>query len=302
MFVGAVLVFYYLSSDFLSYYNVKSMLELFPELGIVVIGVTVLMIGGEFDLSVGSVFALSPILVVSFVQLGLGAITATVLTMILCALIGLLNGIITLATGMPSFITTLATMMFWRGTLLAITEGSPPSIPESLVEIQPFFVGWMGYVRASVIHLVVIVLVLWFVLERTRFGNWIFAVGGKPEAARARGIDPGRVKLILFSVVSFLAGLAGLIQALRIKAALPSAGEGWALDAIAAAVIGGCSLFGGIGSVIGAEMGAFLIRIIDNGLVLAGAPGYYFRMFIGLVILVAVTINIYIRRKSEELG
>ena len=134
------------------------MMELFPELGIVVLGVTLLMIGGEFDLSVGSVFALAPILVISFVQMGWGAIIATVATLVICALIGLLNGVITRTTGMPSFITTLAMMMFWRGALLVITAGSPPSIPDALANIQPYFVGWTGYfVRASMIHF----LVLW---------------------------------------------------------------------------------------------------------------------------------------------
>lgn len=301
MLVVAILIFYTLSPAFLSFYNVRSLLELFPELGIVVMGVTLLMIGGEFDLSVGSVFALSPILVISFFHIGLNPGLATVISLVICALIGAINGIVVIKTGITSFIVTLAAMMFWRGVVLAITHGTPPPVPEEVVSLATFITHWVGPLRMSFFHFLAIGLILWFVLERTRFGNWTFAVGGKADAARARGINPGRVKIILFMLVSFLAGFAGLIQALRIKAALPSAGEGWALDAIAASVIGGTSLFGGIGSVISGGIGAFLIRIIDNGLVLAGAPGYYFRMFIGVVIVGAVILNLKVREKSKEL-
>ncbi len=296
-----IVVFYILEPSFLSFYNFKSLLELFPELGIMVIGVTILMIGGEFDLSVGSVFALSPVLVMSFFNLGLGPGIATILSLIACLIIGGINGIIVIKTGIPSFITTLATMMFWRGAVLAITKGSPPPVPDAVSSLSSYLTQWIGPLRLSFFHFIIIGLIAWLLLERSKLGNWIFAVGGEADAARARGINTGRVKLSLFMITSFLAGFAGLIQAVRIGAALPTAGDGWALDAIAASVIGGTSLFGGVGSVIGGTFGAFLTRIIDNGLVLAGAPGYYFRMFIGMTIIGAVLLNLKIKEKSKEL-
>ena len=301
MLVAAILLFYFLSPQFLSFYNVRSLLELFPEFGIVVLGVTLLMIGGEFDLSVGSIFALAPILTILFFQFGVYPILAAIISLAICALIGAINALIVVKIRMPSFIATLATMMFWRGLVLVITQGSPLSVPKEVASLGYFTTQWVGPFRLSLFYFIFIGFALWFVLERTSLGNWFFAVGGNPDAARARGIDPARVKTLLFILVSFLAGLAGLIQALRIGSAIPSAGEGWELDSIAASVIGGTSLFGGIGSMIGGSIGAFLIRIIGNGLVLAGAPGYYFRMFIGLVIVGAVFVNIKISEQSKRL-
>lgn len=279
----------------------RTLLELFPEFSIVVLGVTILMISGEFDLSVGSIFALSPILIIKLVYLNVNIAVATALALIISLGIGALNAIIVVKTGIPSFIVTLATMMCWRGAVLAITEGTPPPIPEQFFIVEKYTVSWIGPVRISFIYFVVILIALWIVLERTRFGNWIFASGGNPEAARARGVNPARVKLICFMLTSFLAAFAGIIQASRIGSALPSAGRGWELDAIAASVIAGTSLFGGIGSIVAAAIGAFLLRIIGNGLVLTGAPGYYFRMFVGIIIILAVVFNITIKKRALKI-
>lgn len=301
MLVAVILIFHALSPYFLSYFNVKTILELFPELGIVVLGVTMLMISGEFDLSIGSVFALCPIVIVKMVDGGLNVWIAVILAFIISSGIGALNGMIVIKTGIPSFIATLATMMFWRGTVLAITVGTPPPIPKEVLPLQICVTGWVGPIRISLIYFIAILVILWAVLERTRFGNWIFASGGNPEAARARGVNPAKVKVILFTLASLLAAFAGLIQTSRIGSALPSAGQGWELDAIAASVIGGVSLFGGVGSIVGGAIGSFLLRIIGNGLVLAGAPGYYFRMFVGMVIIASVIFNTIIKKKTRKI-
>lgn len=301
MLFAAILIFHILSPYFLSYFNVKTILELFPEFGIVVLGVTMLMISGEFDLSIGSVFALCPIIIVKMINLGLNVWTGVILALIVSLGIGALNGTIVIKTGIPSFIATLATMMFWRGTVLAITKGTPPPIPKEVLPLQICVTGWVGPIRVSLIYFMAILIILWIVLERTRFGNRIFASGGNPKAARARGVNSAKVKITLFMLTSLLAAFAGLIQAFRIGSALPSAGQGWELDAIAASVIGGVSLFGGVGSIIGGAAGSFLLRIIGNGLVLAGAPGYYFRMFVGMVIIAAVIFNIIIKEKIRKM-
>jgi len=130
MLFAAILTFHILSPYFLSYFNVKTILELFPEFGIVVLGVTMLMISGEFDLSIGSVFALCPIIIIKMINLGLNVWIGVILALIVSLGIGALNGTIVIKTGIPSFIATLATMMFWRGTVLAITKGTPPPIPK----------------------------------------------------------------------------------------------------------------------------------------------------------------------------
>lgn len=301
MLLAVMLIFYLLSPLFLSMDNIQTILVIVPELGIMVAGVTVLMISGEFDLSVGSIFALSPIIMVKLINSGWNLWLATILALALCCGVGLLNGVVTVELGIPSFITTLGTMMVWRGVVLLITKGWPPFFPEEAVPLTQIIVGEIGFVRLSVIWFGIIILFFWILLERSRFGNWIFATGGNPGTARALGINTKRVKCVNFMISSFLAGFSGLIQACRLQAVIPSAGSGVELQAIAASVIGGTFLTGGIGSVVGSSIGCFLIRIIDNGLVMARAPGYWFRVFIGMILIIAVVLNIFIVKKASKM-
>jgi len=301
MLLAVMLIFYLLSPLFLSLDNIQTILVIVPELGIMVAGVTVLMISGEFDLSVGSIFALSPIVMVKLINSGWNLWPATILALALCCGAGLLNGVVTIELGIPSFITTLGTMMIWRGVVLLITKGWPPFFPEEAIPLAQIIVGEVGFVRLSIIWFGVIILFFWILLERSRFGNWIFATGGNPGTARALGINTKGVKCVNFMMSSFLAGFSGLIQACRLQAVIPSAGSGVELQAIAASVIGGTFLTGGIGSVVGSSIGCFLIRIIDNGLVMARAPGYWFRVFIGMILIIAVVLNIFIVKKASKM-
>jgi len=277
----------------------SSFLMLFCVVLIFYLLLTVLMISGEFDLSVGSVFALCPIVLVLLVTSGFNLWLATFLSVALCWGVGALNGAITLGLGIPSFITTLGTMMAWRGIILLITGGWPPAFPEMI--LPRILVGQVGMIRTSLIWFALVTLILWILLERSRFGNWIFATGGNQQTARALGINPGRVKFVNFTIASTLAGLSGLIQACRIEATLPSLGMGLELQAIAAAVIGGTLLTGGVGTVTGSAIGCALIRIIDNGLVMARVPGYWFRVFIAIVLIAAVVLNTFVRERAHRM-
>lgn len=301
MLAMVVVVFYIIAGDFLSRENITVILETAPELGIVAAGVTVLMICGEFDLSVGSVFALAPIFTASVMNWGVPASVSFIAILIFCGLIGALNGFVTLRFGIPSFITTLGAMMIWRGIVLLVTGGWPPEYPPAADALKMVLVGKVGMVYASLIWYAGITLLLWVLLERTKFGNWTFATGGNLNAARVMGINTGRVKMTAFIVTSVLAGFAGVVQGFRLGALVPSAGTGMELDTIAAAVIGGTVLSGGIGTVFGTVIGTFLIRVIDNGLIMARAPGYWFRVFIGMLTIIAVIINISIAKRMRRL-
>lgn len=298
---AAALVFYMISPQFLSIDNIQIVLQIVPELGILVTGVTLLMISGEFDLSVGSVFALCPIINIMLISSGWNVYLSAISALIACCGIGALNAAVTLKLRVPSFITTLGAMMIWRGVVLLITGGWPFPFLEKAISVKKLLVGETGLIRLSLIWYAIIVLVFWIILERSRFGNWMFAVGGNPRGARSLGVNPDMVKAVNFVIASFLAGLSGLIQAYRLEAFLPSAGVGVELDAIASSVIGGASLAGGVGTVIGSVTGAFLIRIIDNGLILAGAPGYWFRVFVGMVLIIALTLNRIIEAKVHKM-
>ena len=140
------------------------------------------------------------------------------------------------------------------------------------------------------------------ILERTKWGNWIFATGGNLKAASSRGVNPKRVKSVNFVLTSFLAGLGGLIQACRITAILPNAGIGLELNTIVATVIGGAQLTGGVGSIVGATIGGFLVRVINNALISLGIPGYWFRVFVGMLIIGAVVLNLVLASVRTKLS
>lgn len=283
------LLFTFLSPAFLTYNNFQIVLQPIPEIALVAIGVTILMISGEFDLSVGSVFALSPMIMV----LGLGAELPLVLAMILglCAAIAvaLVNAAITLKLGLPSFIATLGTLFMARSIAIVASGGFPPAFPRDL-DLW-WIVGRVDLLRVSVFWLLGIGILLGFILRKFDFGSWIFATGGNREAARDMGINTTRVKTICFVICSTLAGFAGMIQTFRIKAMVPTMGTGFELTAIAAAVIGGAALTGGIGSVTGAIIGALLIAFIENIIILTRIDANWFRFAVGAMIVISVAIN-----------
>ena len=286
--------------QFASSGNMRVMLFALPELGIVALGVGILMIAGEFDLSVGSVFALVPMLiVVAMGKWGLPPALAILLGLGLGLLVGYLNGWITLTFSIPSFVTTLGMLFMARSIATVLSGGFPPPFPANTPTWV--FVADLGLFRASMLWFVLFALMLGVMLHYSNLGNWIFATGGQRQAAGDMGIDTRRVKLFCFMLCSFLAGFAGMITTFRLKSALPALGEGLELQAIAAAVIGGTSLTGGIGSVIGFIVGTGLIRVIDNGLVMARIDANWFRFAIGALTIVAVILNSTVRQRARRM-
>lgn len=295
-FVSVFLIFSIISKNFLTASNFVSIFTISAELGIVTIGITFLMISGEFDLSVSSVFAVVPMFVILFTQNGIPVVIAFLLAMIIAGLIGYANSLVTIKFEIPSFITTLGMQMFWRGILLAITGGFPLYYKASKSFIYLFGGRIFGNLRISGFWFILIVIVFSIILTNTRYGNWVFATGGNPRVAKALGVDAARVKMINFIVAAMLAGFAGMANLGRFKIVDPTLGVGMELEAIAAAVIGGTFLKGGYGSIIGAFIGAFLIGMVQNGLILAGAPPYWYRAFIGIILVIAAIINMRIKK------
>jgi simple sugar transport system permease protein len=288
---------------FLSVNNVRGVLGLLPETALVAVGVTLLMISGEFDLSVGSVFALMPMTMAVLVVAGWPFWAAVTVGLMLCALIGFLNGWLTIRFDIPSFITTLGMLFMARSLTVVISGGFPPRIKPG--EIPSWiFVGFVddgGLIRASVLWFIGIAILVSLLLSRTNFGNWVRATGGYLPAASAMGIATGKVKIACFMICSVLAGFAGMIQSLRLNSFLPSIGEGMELQAVAAAVIGGISLSGGVGSIIGGLIGAILIRVIDNGMVMSQIDGTWFKFAIGALTIFAVVGNAWLRRRGRAM-
>ena len=284
---------------FLSAGNLRGFLGFFPETALVAIGVGLLMVSGEFDLSVGSVFAFMPMSTVIMANSGVPFTLAMFIGLGFCAMIGLTNGVITLRFQIPSFITTLGMLFIVRSLTVVISGGFPPLFPADAP--KDLFVSFIGPIRLSLFWFVGIAILVGLLLERTNFGNWVRATGGNAEAAASMGINTQRVKIYCFMLSAMLAGFAGMIQVMRLGSPLPSIGEGMELQAVAAAVIGGTALTGGIGTILGAIIGALLIRVIDNGLVLTQVDANWFKFAIGSLTIFAVIANSWLRKKARAI-
>jgi simple sugar transport system permease protein len=278
---------------FLSESNVSGVLtQSIPVLGILAIGAGVLMIAGEFDLSIGAVIGLTAIV---FIRLSnsVGWPTAFVVAVACGVAIHLINGLIVVYTRIPSFIATLGLAFFWTGASIYI-NGVRPAIllpgvkSETMVKI---FAGDWGYFHSQVLWLLVIGVVAWVLLHRHRWGNKIYAVGGNRAAAAAVSIKPNVVRLQAFAFLGLMTGIAAVLIAVRTSTMQPATTEEYTLLAVAAAVVGGCSLTGGRGTIFGMIVGAALIRTIENVLILGKAPGFYVQLFVGVAIVVAAFFN-----------
>ncbi|MEZ0345568.1 MAG: ABC transporter permease [Infirmifilum sp.] len=288
---------------FLTTPTLYSMLTLAGELGVASVGVAFLMITGEFNLSVGSVYALVPMGVAIMADSGVDLLLASILMLSVAFLIGVATGYITLRTNVPSFITSLGMMMFLRGILLAVTGGFPVRLTVShwLTDVLNGPIGTEG-LRTSAVWLILLTLFFAVILDFTPYGNWTYAVGASSATARELGVKVFRVKLINFGISSLLAGLAGLMAFSRFRVVDPTLGQGLELDTITSAVLGGCLLTGGYGSIAGTFLGALLVAMTRVGLVLAQAPAYWYSAFIGVILIIAAVINTYIVKKFVTSG
>ncbi|MFQ5854776.1 MAG: ABC transporter permease [Anaerolineae bacterium] len=292
------LVFVVLSGGkFATVRNIASLLAISAELGIVTLGMAFILISGEIDLSVGSVFGMSALFFVLLSNL-VGSVPAFLVAVGLACLVGLCNGFITTRTEVPSLIATLGMMMFIRGIIFFTTGGFTRSFSSTDFFIEALGGRFAGRFHTSVLWFVAVAVIFGVILRLTRYGNAVFAVGGNREVARALGINVDRVRLTNFILCSSLAGFAGTISASRFHTAAATTGELMELEAIAAAVMGGCLLTGGYGTIAGAFIGALLIPAVRAGLILSGAPGYWYQAFIGIVLVAASIINLSVIRRA----
>lgn len=289
------IVFSIIAPHFLTIASLTGIFSLVAELGIITIGEAFLIVSGEFDLSVGAVYALAGTIFVLISNMT-HSIVGLLVALAIAALIGVVNWAVTVKLELPSFIATLGMMLMTRGGLLAATGGHSISyrgdavMPTVLSRIIDY-----GF-RPSHLWFMLLAMLFSFLLFKTRYGNWVFATGGDKETARARGVNTNRVKLINFVLCSVMAAFAGCIAISRFKFVNVAFGTGYELEAIAAAVIGGTFMFGGYGTIAGATLGAFIVSMIRIGLVLAGAPGYFYKFFVGAILIIAAYINNRIRK------
>ena len=293
-----VLFFTAQTANFWSPQTMTAITTVASTIAIVSVGVTMLMISGEFDLSVGQNFAFTPIIwAILFVSNGVNEWLALAVALVLAACVGVVNGLVTTIFGIPSFITTLGMFFVLQGLNNLLISGHQlimfdPSLAMSMLGARvgdtPFY--------TPLLWMFVIATIFWFVLTRLRYGNWTYATGGKVGPAKAMGVPTGKVKRINFIVSAVFAGLAGCMQFAYIRGVTQGQGQNYELLAITAAVLGGTSLFGGTGTIWGSVIGAFLLATIQIGLVLIGVPGSFYVTFIGIMLVIVVIANVRLGR------
>lgn len=285
------------SSSFLTPKNMFNILRQISTNMLLACGMTMVIILGGIDLSVGSIIALSGVLSAGCVaRYGLPIPVALLVGVLVGLLIGCINGGIIALTTIPPFIVTLATMNVARGLAKVYTGGSPVRVVTK--EWQFLGAGYIGPVPVPVIIMIVVVIISTLIMNRTKMGRHIYAVGGNAQAAVFSGIKVSKVKFFVHAFSGVMAGLAGIILASRMYSGQPTAGEGAEMDAIAAVVVGGTSMSGGSGKIGGTVIGALIIGILNNGLNLLNVNSFWQDVVKGIVILLAVLID-YFRTKKK---
>lgn len=292
---GMVLLLSFLTSTFLTANNIFNVLRAFSWIAIASFGQSIVIIGGGIDLSAGSNMAFAGIITAMLLLAGYSVIFSVLVGLLVTLGIGFLNGLMVSKTKLPPFIATLGTMSIVRGFCYGMTQGWPVrNLPRSFMFLGQTDIWRVPLPAIIMIGLAVLCAIL---LEKTKLGYHVYAVGGNEYAASLVGINTGRVKTIAFTLSGLFAGIGGLLMTARLGVAAPTAAQGYELDIIAAAVIGGISLTGGEGSVWGALIGAAIMQILRNALVLMGFPAYWQPAAIGAVIIGAVMIDMYRKRK-----
>jgi simple sugar transport system permease protein len=314
--IGAIVIWILFAiitpKNWISIVGVSRILDPASTLGIMAIAVALLMIGGEFDLSTGVMTGTTGLVAgLLSTRMGWPLWVAIFAALIFALVIGYFNGVMVIKTGLPSFIVTLATFFVLRGANVGITRLVTEQVYVGGIDktvgfesARAFFntgitisgVEW----RSSIIWCIVLTIIASWILLRTKYGSWIFATGGDAQAARKGGVPSNRVKIVLFMSTAAASWLVGIMNIVRLRSAVASQGIGQEFIYIIAATIGGCLLTGGYGSAIGSVIGAVIFGMAQVGIVFAGWDTDWFYSFLGVMLLAAVLVNNYTRKRAEE--
>ncbi|MBQ9354035.1 MULTISPECIES: ABC transporter permease [Phyllobacterium] len=288
------LVFSSISPRFLAFNNFMNIMQQVAVIAVAAYGMTYVILLGDIDLSVGSIIAVAGMVAAQAFSMGFGFAPTVLITLAAGAIMGGLNGVLSAKLMLPSFIVTVATMGIYRGAVSLPTNGAPASI-ENETWLAIGSESWLGL---PIIIWIVIALfaINHIVLSRTIFGRRAYLAGGNREAAIYSGIRVDRLKIIIFMISGVMAAISGILLSSRLSSAQTNAGMGYELDAIAAVVLGGTSLAGGVGTMVGTILGALIIGVINNGMNMLAVPYFYQLIFKGIVILFAVWLDV--RSKS----
>ncbi|MEG0068302.1 ABC transporter permease [Cetobacterium sp.] len=287
-----------INGNFFSLYNIQNIFKQSSINGLIAFGMTFVILIGCIDLSVGSILAfvgyIAGILLVNY---QLPIVVVLPVALLLGMILGVINGVLVSKVKLQPFIATLVTMTIYRGVTLIISNGLPIRNINKASEVMKFINrGEIVNLPISMVIYLVVFVILWFILDKTLFGKYLYATGGNEEAARLSAVPVTKIKLSAYAISGFLSALAAILYISRYNSIYPNAGQGAELDAIAAVVIGGTSMSGGKGKIVGTLIGALIIGILNNGLNLLGVSSFYQEVIKGIVILIAVVAD---RKKSN---
>lgn len=279
-----------------------------PFFAIMAIPLTMVVIAGEMDLSFPSIMAMGMV-AFSFVynatetstaSVSMRVILAFVVALLAGAIIGWLNGLIIVKFGIPSLVATIGTQFFWRGAVLVLTQGANYTL--SFIKetfLYPALVGKIGgYFPMQMVWLIVIAILGWVLLNRHKFGAHIYLIGDNAQSAQLMGVNTGRTRIQAFILVGLLSAFAGVVASFHVAYFWPSLGEGLLLRTLASVFLGGTSVFGGVGTILGTFLGAFIIGAIEAATVAIGLTGFWTQLIYGLIIVLSVIMHTYLRKRA----
>ena len=299
-----IIVWTAVAPNFMTYGNWMNILRQVSMIAILAAGAFFIMATGDFDLGLASVVGITGCVFAKLiVDLGWNPVLATLVAILLGVFTGVINGCMVTYFGIPAFIATLGMQYVARGFCYVVTNSYPISgLPDSIGWIGRGYlkIGGVNIVPWSVVVMVLVYVVTAFVAAKTKFGRYVYAVGGNAEAAWLSGINASRIKRMVFTLGGLAAGLVGVILVSRLSSGQPQGGEGWEFKAVIAVVMGGVSLTGGKGKPIGVALGAVFVGILENGMTLLNINSYYQQIVQGIVLVLAIGFDVYKSRRQAE--
>ena len=284
---------------FLSPQIYRAFMGTIPFFAIMAMPLTIAVIAGEMDLSFPSIMAMGMVAFVTVIGATGNVFLSLIAALITGLIVGLINGVIVVWLGIPSLVATIGTQFFWRGAVLVLLNGKGASLVEARETVTyQILVGKVSdYLPAQMIWLVLIAVASWAILNRHTIGAHVYLIGDNEQSARLMGVNSNRTRLIVFGLVGIASAFAGVLASLNVSYFWPSLGEGYLLQTLASVFLGGTSVFGGVDTIFGTFLGAFIIGAIEAAIVAIGLTGYYTELIYGLIIVLSVAMHSFLRRR-----
>jgi rhamnose transport system permease protein len=287
------------SPYFLDPYSLSDLTFNFTEKGLIAFAMALLIISGEIDLSVAAIIALASTMMGMAVQAGADTPVLVLIGIVVGLGCGAFNGLLVTRLGLPSIVVTIGTMSLFRGiAFIILGDQAYKGYPDSFAFFGQGYVWWV--VSFELVLFLVAAVIYWFLLHRTSFGRRVFAIGNNPVAAQFSGVRVGRIKFTLFCLTGLMAGIASVLITSRLGSTRPSIAQGYELEVITMVVLGGVSILGGAGSIVGVVLAAFIMGLVTFGLGLLNVPGIVMSIFIGLLLIIVIALPIVWRRLRRE--